>query len=126
MCCQSAHDDGLAVRSLFCNVVHADVAAGAGFVFNNDVAQVMTSFFSDGTGCDVQRASGRIRNNIRIGSSAAKGGNAAQPNAAAPRAQTERLVNLIVSFLPFSICGYRVELTTFLAFYEKIGAKTES
>ena len=63
MCCQSAHDDGLAVRSLFCNVVHADVAAGAGFVFNNDVAQVMTSFFSDGTGCDVQRASGRIRNN---------------------------------------------------------------
>jgi hypothetical protein len=58
---KSADDDGLAVRSLFGDVVNTDVAAGTRLVFNDDVAKVCAGFFSYGAGRDVKRTSGRIR-----------------------------------------------------------------
>ena len=50
-----------AVAGLLREIRDADVAAGTGFVVDDDVAEIGTHGFGDGAGGDVQGASGRVR-----------------------------------------------------------------
>ena len=52
-----------AVRLLLGKIRHAAVAAGTGPVVDDDVAELVMDGFSNSTCRNVQRASGRIRNN---------------------------------------------------------------
>lgn len=45
VCSQGAHDNGLAVRSLFGDIVNTDVAAGTRLVFNNNISEIGAGFF---------------------------------------------------------------------------------